>query len=47
MMGTAKSAGRLIAALLLVQMIFGPVVNFALMGPVLAAPGFLEPAWRR
>lgn len=43
-MGIAKNAGRLIAALLLVQMVGGPVVNFALMGPVLAAPGFLENA---
>ena len=44
MMGTAKKRGRWIAALLLVQLVVGPVVNFASMGPVSAAPGFLENA---
>lgn len=41
---TAKTAGRTIAALLLAQMACGPIVNFVLMTPVLAAPGYLENA---
>lgn len=36
-----KRAGRWIAAALLVQMVLGPVVNFALLRPLTASPGFL------
>jgi hypothetical protein len=43
-MTTAKRAARTIAVLLLLQMAAGPIVNFALLQPVLAAPGFLENA---
>jgi uncharacterized protein DUF4386 len=41
---TAKNAGRLVAMLLLVQMLLGPVVNFRLLAPIFAPPGFLEQA---
>lgn len=43
-MTTDQRAARTIALLLLVQMIGGPVVNFLLMGRVVAAPGFLQNA---
>ena len=43
-MTTAKRAARTIAVLLLMQMAAGPIVNFVLLQPVLAAPGFLENA---
>lgn len=36
-----KNAGRAVAVLLLLQMICGPIVNFALLKPVMSAPGFL------
>lgn len=38
---TATRAARWIGGLMLAQMVVGPVVNFTLMDPVLAAPGFL------
>jgi len=40
-MGTAKGIGRIIGVLLLVQIVAGVTVNFVLMAPVFAAPGFL------
>jgi hypothetical protein len=40
-MTTAKSAGRLVAAMLLTQMIVSPIVNFVLLAPIFAPPGFL------
>lgn len=40
-MTTAKSAGRIAGALILVQGIGGYIVNFALIGPATAPPGFL------
>ena len=40
-MHDAKSTGRIVAALLLTKLVLGPIQNFALMGPVVAAPGFL------
>ena len=40
-MNTAKAAGRIIGVLLLLQLIGGAMVNFVLMAPVFAAPGFL------
>ncbi|HEY6892845.1 MAG TPA: DUF4386 family protein [Rhodanobacteraceae bacterium] len=43
-MTNARNAGRLVAALLLAQMIVSPVVNFALLQPIFAPPGFLEQA---
>ena len=43
-MTTAKRAARTIAVLLLLQMAAGPIVNFVLLQPVLAAPGFLDNA---
>ncbi|MGH8172642.1 MAG: DUF4386 domain-containing protein [Rhodanobacteraceae bacterium] len=43
-MATTRTAARTIAVLLLAQMITAPIVNFALLQPVLAAPGFLENA---
>jgi hypothetical protein len=36
-----RRAGRTIGILLLAQMVIGPTVNFALLGPAFAAPGFL------
>lgn len=41
-MTTAKNAGRLVAAMLLAQMVVSPIVNFALLQPIFAPPGFLE-----
>jgi hypothetical protein len=41
-MTTAKNAGRLVAAMLLAQMVVSPIVNFALLAPIFAPPGFLE-----
>jgi len=41
-MTAAKSAGRLVAALLLTQMIASPIVNFVLLAPIFKPPGFLE-----
>jgi Domain of unknown function (DUF4386) len=41
MMSSAKQVGRIIAALLLAQMIGGYLVNFVLMGPVFDPPGFM------
>jgi len=43
-MATDAAAGRIIGVLLLVQMAGGLLVNFVLMAPVVAAPGFLENA---
>lgn len=43
-MTSAKHAGRVVAALLLAQMIVSPIVNFALLQPIFAPPGFLEQA---
>jgi hypothetical protein len=43
-MTTARHAGRVVAALLLAQMIVSPVVNFGLLQPIFAPPGFLEQA---
>lgn len=40
-MQTAKSIGRTMGVLVLAQSVAGAVMNFALMGPVVAAPGFL------
>jgi hypothetical protein len=40
-MSTAKSVGRIIGVLFLLQLIGGVLVNFVLLGPVFAAPGFL------
>ncbi|MBZ5590527.1 MAG: DUF4386 domain-containing protein [Acidobacteriia bacterium] len=40
-MGTARSAGRVIGVLVLAQMVLSFLVNFVLMAPVFAAPGFL------
>ena len=41
---THRRTGRTIGALLLVQIVVAPLVNFVLLGPVFAAPGFLENA---
>jgi hypothetical protein len=41
MMRTAKSIGRIIGALILMQMIGSGLVNFVLLEPVFSAPGFL------
>jgi len=38
---TAKNAGRIVAALLLTQMLVSPIVNFGLLAPIFAPPGFL------
>lgn len=46
-MGAAKSAGRIIAVLLLTQMAAYWVMNDVLLRPVFAAPGFLENAAAR
>ena len=43
-MDTASRAARTIAVLLLLQMVGGPVLNFALMGQVVGASGFLDNA---
>jgi hypothetical protein len=43
-MRTDDASARTIAGLLLLQMVGGPIVNFALMGRVTAAPGFLAHA---
>ena len=43
-MATDQRAARTIALLLLAQMIGGPVLNFLLMGRVVAPPGFLQNA---
>jgi len=43
-MTTARNAGRTVAAMLLVQMLVSPVVNFALLLPIFKPPGFLEQA---
>lgn len=43
-MKTAKSTGRIIGVLLLVQMLAGITVNFALTAPLFESPGFLENA---
>jgi len=40
-MSTAKTAARLIAAMLLTQMIVSPIINFALLQPIFRPPGFL------
>jgi hypothetical protein len=40
-MTSPKNAGRVVAALLLAQMIASPIVNFALLAPIFAPPGFL------
>jgi hypothetical protein len=41
MMHTAKGIGRIIGALILMQMIGSGLVNFVLLEPVFSAPGFL------
>jgi hypothetical protein len=43
-MTTARTAGRIVAAMLLVQMLVSPSDNFALLLPILRPPGFLEQA---
>jgi hypothetical protein len=43
-MSIARKAGRTVAVLLLAQLLCGPIVNFALLQPALAAPGFLDNA---
>lgn len=43
-MTIAKNAGRLVAAMLLTQMVVSPIVNFGLLAPIFAPPGFLEQA---
>ena len=43
-MTTAKNAGRMVAVLLLAQMLVSPIVNFALLLPLFKPPGFLEQA---
>jgi hypothetical protein len=40
-MDDPRTIGRIVGALLLAQLIAGPIENFTLMGPVVAAPGFL------
>lgn len=40
-MHDAKTLGRIVGALLLIKLALGPVQNFTLMSPVVAAPGFL------
>jgi hypothetical protein len=40
-MTAAKRAGVLVAAMLLLQMIVSPIVNFALLQPIFKPPGFL------
>ena len=41
MISTAKGVGRIIGVLMLMQIIGGVLVNFVLMAPVFAEPGFL------
>lgn len=43
-MNTAKSVGRMIGALLLVQATVGFLMNFVLLAPAIAPPGFLTNA---
>jgi hypothetical protein len=43
-MTTAKAAGRIIGVLALLQSVGSGLVNFVLMAPVFASPGFLENA---
>jgi len=43
-MTTAKAAGRIIGVIVLLQSVGSGLVNFVLMAPVFAAPGFLENA---
>lgn len=40
-MHDAKTLGRIVGALLLIKLALGPVQNFTLMDPVVAAPGFM------
>ena len=40
-MTPAKTAGRLVAAMLLTQMVVSPIVNFVLLLPIFSPPGFL------
>lgn len=40
-MDSAKTVGRIVGALLVAKLIASPIQNFTLMGPVVAAPGFL------
>ena len=40
-MTTAKTAGRLVAAMLLAQMLVSPIVNSVLLLPIFSPPGFL------
>ena len=40
-MGSNKTIGRILGALLLAKLVAGPLENFTLMGPVVAEPGFL------
>jgi len=40
-METARRAGRIIGALLIIQMVVGGLVNFTLEAPLFGAPGFL------
>jgi hypothetical protein len=40
-MTAAKTAGRLVAAMLLTQMLVSPIVNFVLLLPIFSPPGFL------
>lgn len=44
MMRTAKSTGRNIGVLFVIQGAIAPLVNFGLLGPATAAPGFLTNA---
>lgn len=39
--GQYRRTGRTVGVLLLLQMVVAPVVNFGLLGPAFAAPGFL------
>lgn len=43
-MTTELKAGRIVAALILVQMAGGPFLNFSLLEPAFAPPGFLQNA---
>jgi hypothetical protein len=40
-MGTAKRAGHIIGVLVILQMVGGGIVNFALEAPLFGSPGFL------
>jgi Domain of unknown function (DUF4386) len=40
-METARSAGRMIGVLIIIQMVAGGIVNFVLEAPLFGAPGFL------